>query len=56
MTTIHIQKIGNAPRGHKLDELFAPLPADVKNALGQKYAFGTLEKNIAQMSSAFVEW
>ena len=39
---------GNAPRGHKLDELFAPLPADVKSSLGEKYGRGPIDTHIKE--------
>ena len=53
---IYLLASGNLQKGHKLDELFAALPAREQQQVTEKYGNPALAAHIAEMSNAFVTW
>lgn len=53
---LNLLATGIPKHGHKLDELFAALPAKEQQRIADKYDGNDLAAHIAQMSDAFVTW
>jgi HEPN domain-containing protein len=53
---LHVLATGQAPRGHKLVELYLSLPEKTCQALTAKYGSGELQAHISTISTAFVDW
>lgn len=53
---LHILSTGQAPKGHKLEELFLSLPETTRQGLTTKYGSAELQVHVSAVSTAFVDW